>query len=122
MKEESKDNIYCEGHAMDEASLIGLKENLEETKEVVLLSSIFKSLSDPTRLKIIYLLSKSSLCVCDIATILDMSQSSISHQLRALRDANLVKFKREGKLAIYSLDDDHVLKLFQQGLDHVRHK
>ena len=107
---------------MDEMSLIGLKENLEETKEVVLLSSIFKSLSDPTRLKIIYLLSKSSLCVCDIATILDMSQSSISHQLRALRDANLVKFKREGKLAIYSLDDDHVLKLFQQGLDHVRHK
>lgn len=122
MKEESKDNIYCEGHAMDEMSLIGLKEKLEETKEVVLLSSIFKSLSDPTRLKIIYLLSKSSLCVCDIATILDMSQSSISHQLRALRDANLVKFKREGKLAIYSLDDDHVLKLFQQGLDHVRHK
>lgn len=122
MKEESKDNIYCEGHAMDERSLIELKENLKETKEVVLLSSIFKSLSDPTRLKIIYLLSKSSLCVCDIATILDMSQSSISHQLRALRDANLVKFKREGKLAIYSLDDDHVLKLFQQGLDHVRHK
>lgn len=122
MKEESKDNIYCEGHTMDEMSLIGLKENLNETKEVVLLSSIFKSLSDPTRLKIIYLLSKSSLCVCDIATILDMSQSSISHQLRALRDANLVKFKREGKLAIYSLDDDHVLKLFQQGLDHVRHK
>lgn len=122
MKEESKDNIYCEGHAMDEMSLIKLKENLNETKEVVLLSSIFKSLSDPTRLKIIYLLSKSSLCVCDIATILDMSQSSISHQLRALRDANLVKFKREGKLVIYSLDDDHVLKLFQQGLDHVGHK
>lgn len=122
MKEEIKDNIYCEGHTMDDMSLIELKENLNETREVVLLSNIFKSLSDPTRLKIIYLLSKSSLCVCDIATILDMSQSSISHQLRVLRDSNLVKFKREGKLVIYSLDDDHVLRLFEQGLDHVKHK
>lgn len=122
MKEESKDKIHCEGHTMDEMSLIGLKENLFKEKEIVPLAKIFKSLSDPTRLKIIYLLSKASLCVCDIATILNMSQSSISHQLRALRDSKLVKFKREGKLVIYSLDDDHVLKLFEQGLDHAKHK
>ena len=122
MKEESKDKIQCEGHTMDETSLIDLKEDLSEEKEIVPLAKIFKSLSDPTRLKIIYLLSKASLCVCDIATILNMSQSSISHQLRALRDSDLVKFKREGKLVIYSLDDDHVLKLFEQGLDHVKHK
>lgn len=122
MKNKSEDKLYCEGHTVNEISLIGLKESLHEEKEIYLLSSVFKALADPTRLKIIYLLSKSSLCVCDIATILEMTQSSISHQLRVLRDIKLVKFKKEGKLVIYSLDDDHVLELFDQGLDHVKHK
>lgn len=122
MKKELEDKMYCEGHAIDEISLKGLGESLHGEKEIYLLSSVFKALSDPNRLKIIYLLSKSSLCVCDIATILGMTQSSISHHLRVLRDTKLVKFKKEGKLVIYSLDDDHVLELFEQGLDHVKHK
>lgn len=122
MEKEREEKIHCEGHAVDEITLIELRETLHEEKEMSLLSSIFKALSDPSRLKIIYLLSKTSLCVCDIATVLGMTQSSISHHLKVLRDTRLVKFKREGKLAIYSLDDDHVLELFEQGLDHVKHK
>ncbi len=85
------------------------------------MAEIFKALGDPTRLKIIYVLSKSPLCVCDIASLLDMTQSAISHHLRLLRNLKLVKFKKEGKMVIYSLDDDHVLRLFKEGLEHVLH-
>ena len=97
------------------------KENLSE-ETVIELSKIFKALGDPTRLKIIYSLSKRELCVCDIALLLEMNQSAISHQLRVLRNLRLVKYRREGKSAVYSLDDDHVLGLFSQGLEHINHK
>lgn len=122
MKRQTKENLPRTGHSIDGETIKGLKENLDGEKDLEQLSKIFKALSDPTRLKIIYVLSKSSLCVCDIANILDMTQSAISHQLRILRDLNLVKYKRRGKLMIYSLDDDHVFKLFEQGLTHVKHK
>lgn len=87
-----------------------------------LLSSIFKVLGDPTRLKIIYLLSLSPLCVNDISDLLGMSQSSISHQLSLLKKKKLIKSERDGRRNIYSLDDDHVLSLFYQGYDHARHR
>lgn len=119
---ETEEKLVCMGHLSDEKTIEDLKISLNFGEEIYLLSNIFKALSDPTRLKIIYVLSKSSLCVCDIANILKMSQSAISHQLRILRDLKLVKFKKEGKLVIYSLDDEHVLGLFEQGLDHVKHK
>ena len=98
-----------------------VKKELLNDEIIVELSAIFKALSDPTRLKIINALSNSELCVCDIAAILNMSQSAISHQLRILRNLRLVKYRKEGKSAIYSLDDDHILQLFNQGLEHVRH-
>lgn len=85
------------------------------------LSQIFKALGDPTRLKIIEVLSNRELCVHDIADSLSMTQSAISHQLRTLRNLRLVKYRKEGKQAIYSLDDIHVLRLFEQGLEHVNH-
>ncbi len=112
----------CKAHSIEMETIEKIKNSLENEKEIELLSNMFKALSDPTRLRIIYILSKSSLCVCDISTILDINQSSISHHLRVLRDTKLVKFKREGKLVIYSLDDEHVLTLFEQGLNHVKHK
>lgn len=85
------------------------------------LSQIFKALGDPTRLKIINLLSQGELCVFHISEALEMTQSAISHQLRILRNLRLVKFKKEGKKAIYSLDDSHVFSLFEQGLEHINH-
>ena len=85
------------------------------------LADVFKTLGDKTRIKLLSLLaSEEELCVCDIAEALQMGQSAISHQLRVLRAARLVKFRKVGKEAFYSLDDDHVLKLMRQGLDPVR--
>lgn len=85
------------------------------------LAAIFKVLGEPTRIRIVDALSKGELCVCDLALLLAMSSSAVSHQLRVLRDAGLVKYRKEGKSAIYSLDDTHVLLLFKQGLAHVEH-
>ncbi len=86
------------------------------------LSELFKSLGDQTRLKILFALSMNEMCVCDIATLLEMSQSAISHQLRVLRNVRLVKYHKVGKVVYYTLDDDHVNEIFRQGLDHVEHQ
>lgn len=117
----SVDDI-CEERVRNEEKVCKIKkENLSE-EMVIELSQIFKALGDPTRLKIIHSLSKTELCVCDIALLLDMNQSAISHQLRVLRNLRLVKYRKEGKSAVYSLDDEHVLQLFNQGLEHISHK
>ena len=94
----------------------------ENEKYIQPMSDIFKVLSDPTRIRILSLLSKQELCVSCIAEALNMTHSAISHQLRLLRSAGLVKFVKEGKEVIYALDDVHVLSLFAQALDHVKHK
>ena len=85
------------------------------------LANVFKILGDSTRIKLLALLNEEEMRVSDIADALDMGQSAISHQLRVLRDARLVKFRKEGKEAWYALDDDHVVKLMRQGLEHVSH-
>jgi ArsR family transcriptional regulator, lead/cadmium/zinc/bismuth-responsive transcriptional repressor len=86
--------------------------------EVAGISEIFKVLSDETRTKIIYLLSRSELCVCDLADILEMSLPAVSHHLRLLRTMHLVTYRREGKQAFYSLDDSHVSQLIEVAKDH----
>lgn len=86
------------------------------------LADIFKILGDSTRIKILQVLTKREMCVCDIAAALSMGQSAISHQLRVLRSARLVKFRKEGKEAWYSLDDGHVVVLMRQALEHVLHR
>ncbi|WP_051083334.1 MULTISPECIES: ArsR/SmtB family transcription factor [Propionispira] len=91
----------------------------EET--TMILADTFKILGDPTRIRILGLLTKNEMCVCDIAATLQMGQSAISHQLRVLRGARLVKFRKEGKEAWYSLDDSHVVSLMSQGLEHIKH-
>lgn len=111
----------CKTTEFDEEVVKSIKKDMLPKETIVSLSEVFKALGDPTRLNIIYLLSKQDLCVYDIAAILNMSQSAISHQLRVLRGLKLVKFRKEGKHAIYSLDDDHVLQLFNQGLEHISH-
>ena len=121
MKKDFAEKETCESIVTDKGALDSIKESLYEEEVINRLAQIFKALADPTRLKIIYVLSKSPLCVCDIANLLDMTQSAISHHLRLLRNLRLVKFKKEGKMAIYSLDDEHVLQLFKQGMDHVKH-
>lgn len=84
------------------------------------LAEIFKALSDETRAKIVYCLSKDELCVCDIANILDMTVAAVSHHLRVLRNLKLVKYRKDGKLVFYSLDDDHVVRLIRESLEHLK--
>ncbi len=119
MKKEDKE--VCIGHFAEEKLIVELSQDVKAEENLSFLSKIFKALGDPSRLKIVYILSKSPLCVCDIADVLDMTQSLVSHHLRTLRDLKLVKFKRQGKQVIYSLDDEHVLKLLEEGLDHTAH-
>lgn len=82
-------------------------------------SDFFKILGDSTRAKIMWALDKSEMCVCDLAVLLGMTKSAISHQLKVLREANLVKFRKMGKMVMYSLDDDHVKTIFEMALEHV---
>lgn len=83
------------------------------------LAELFKVFGDTTRIRILYALFESELCVGDIAQILSLSQSAVSHQLRILKDSKLVKFRREGKIIFYSLDDDHVRNIIAMGMEHV---
>lgn len=84
------------------------------------LSELFKVFGDSTRIKILWALDESEMCVCDIAYLLNMTQSAISHQLRVLKEARLVKYRKEGKVVYYSLDDEHVKQIFDQGITHIK--
>ena len=84
------------------------------------LTELFRIFGDSTRIRILYVLFEAEMCVCDIAALLGMTQSAISHQLRALKNARLVKSRREGKTVFYSLADDHVKTIIDQGLEHVQ--
>lgn len=83
------------------------------------LSELFKVFGDTTRIRILWALSEGEMCVCDLAELLDMGQSAVSHQLRLLRQSRLVRCRREGKSSVYALDDDHVQKIFQLGMSHI---
>lgn len=83
------------------------------------LAELFKVFGDLTRVKILHVLYQSEMCVCDVATLLEMNQSAISHQLRVLKQARLVKYRRDGKVVYYSLDDSHIMNIFDQGLIHI---
>lgn len=93
--------------------------SLPEQDTLYLIADLFKVFGDPTRIRILYTLSDGELCVCDIASVLNMTQSAISHQLRILKEKRLVKFRREGKTIFYSLADSHVETILRQGLDHI---
>lgn len=96
-----------------------VNEQMPQEEILYDLAELFKVFGDSTRIKILYVLFESEMCVCDIAQILQMSQSAISHQLRVLKQNHLVKFRREGKSVLYSLSDDHVRRIINQGLEHV---
>ncbi|SDM16941.1 ArsR/SmtB family transcription factor [Halarsenatibacter silvermanii] len=118
--QEEKDFETCQHYCPHWDKIESLENDNLARGEVKELASTFKVLGDPTRLRIINALAREELCVCDISELLDMSQSAISHQLKKLRDLDLVKYRKEGRVVYYSLSDDHILQLFCQGLNHVR--
>lgn len=93
--------------------------DLPNERDAIRLADLFKALADPTRVRIIAALLHTELCVDDLANLLDMNQSAISHQLRLLRNLHLVKFRRSGKHAFYRLDDNHVRDMFQRSREHL---
>lgn len=95
------------------------KNKIPEDEVLYDLSELFKVFGDSTRIKIICALFQHEMCVCDIAALLNMSQSAVSHQLRVLKNAKLVNNRRDGKVVYYSLADDHVKRIFDQGLNHI---
>lgn len=96
-----------------------VKSKLPEEETLYDLAELFKVFGDSTRIKIICALFESEMCVCDLSALLNVSQSAISHQLRVLKSARLVKFRRAGKIIYYSLDDEHIKHIFDEGLKHI---
>lgn len=109
----------CENEEHIEKALEPLKGHLPSATELDLLEVFFKAIADPTRLKILALISKERLCVCDIAVIIDMSQSAVSHQLRVLKQANLIVKEKVGKQVFYQLSDHHVTRIIEQSIEHI---
>lgn len=117
-KKEKKDEPICSGeHA--HADLKAVQKEIPSLDTLFQLAELFKMFGDTTRIRIMCVLFQRELCVCEIAELLEMGQSAISHQLRLLRNAHLVKVKRDGKQSYYSLDDDHVQQIYRMGLEHI---
>lgn len=122
---DKNERIQDENKATDsqiEGNEVKLKNiaSIQPPEEILYeLAELFKVFGDSTRIRILYVLFENELCVGDIAELLNMSQSSVSHQLRILKDAKLVKFRREGKSIYYALDDEHVYHIIEMGMEHV---
>ncbi len=111
----------CGCISIDEKKIKNAKEKLKNTTSVEETAKFFKILGDGTRFKIIIILLEDEMCVCDIASALGMSHSSISHQLKILRENRVLKNRKEGKIVYYSLNDSHVKNIILQGLEHHNH-
>ncbi len=118
--ENHKSNLSCDCEVIHEELVQKARDVMIEESDVTLLAYFFKVFGDSTRIKILQALSAGELCVCDIAVVLDMTKSAISHQLRFLREVNLIKARRDGKNVFYSLADSHVLTILLQGLEHIK--
>ena len=118
---EDRYNVECCDfiHAHEEI-VEKVRQELPDEDTLYDLSELFRIFGDSTRIRILYVLFEAEMCVCDIAQLLGMTQSAISHQLRALKNARLVKARREGKTVFYSLADDHVKTIIDQGIEHVK--
>jgi DNA-binding transcriptional ArsR family regulator len=111
---------FCNCSTIHEEVVEKVRKLIPQEETLFELAELFKVFGDSTRIKILCVLFESEMCVCDIAALLNMTQSAISHQLRVLKNARLVKYKKEGKVVYYSLDDQHVKEIFDQGLIHIK--
>lgn len=109
----------CEVRLIHEDIVKDVSRKMKPETTFQQLGEIFSTLGDPTRLRILHALQQHELCVCDIASLLGMSESAISHQLRVLRNTRLVKYRKEGRIVYYSLNNGHVGEFMRQGMEHV---
>ena len=109
----------CEVNVIHDTAVAKVRESIQDEDPIYEVAELFKVFGDSTRARIICALTVSELCVCDLSCLLNMSQSAISHQLRILKQARMVKNRRSGKVVYYSLADDHIKKLFEIAFEHV---
>ncbi len=116
------DSLACLENIIHEDAVRDAGQDLIDGLAATRLAEVFAALSDPTRVRLISALSQRELCVCDLAAVLGMTQSAISHQLRVLRNLGLVRFRKDGRVVYYELDDEHVRNLYNLGLEHITHR
>ena len=112
----------CDVRILNLEKVKNLRERKPSSHQLQEVSSIFRVLGDSHRAEILFLLAEEELCVCDLAAVIGLSESATSHHLRILRNLRLVRFRKKGKTVLYQLDDHHVSKLIQMGLDHVNER
>ena len=118
----TKTNLMCDCNVIHENKVKESKKNMLKLRTIEDMSNFFKILGEPTRIKILNTLDNNEMCVCDIANVLNMTKSTISHQLNILRINNIVKYKKVGKEVYYTLDDEHIRILYEIGIKHINHK
>ncbi len=118
----SKNEFVCDCNMIHEEMVQDTLSKMPEPKLLCNLAKLFKIMGDDTRCKMLFALLQNEMCVCDLANVLSMTKSSISHQLSKMRDAGIVKYRKEGKTVYYSLDDNHISEIFEVGIKHISHK
>lgn len=118
----SRNEFVCDCNVIHQDSVDRARTKMPEADTFYKLADFFNLLGDTTRCKILFAIDQHEMCVCDLANVLSMSKSSISHQLGTLRRSGIVKCRKVGKEVYYTLDDDHVCKVFEIGLEHIEHK
>lgn len=113
--------LTCDCNAIHQDAVLRAIKNRPDKRELNQLSDLFKILGDRTRIAVLQTLDQNEMCVCDLANVLNMTKSSISHQLATLREAHIIKSRRAGKEVYYTMDDEHITKLYELGLAHIKH-
>jgi ArsR family transcriptional regulator len=120
MKRNDRLAVMCDCDAINEKIVKSVQKQMPKEESLYDLAEFFKVFADSTRVKILWALTQSSMCVCDLAYLLNMTKSSISHQLRILKASRLVKYKKNGKVVMYSPCDSHISSIFEQGFEHIK--
>ncbi len=120
LAQQESEASFCTFLCVHQQTIDAVRKTLPDDDTLLDVSELFKVLGDSTRMKILFVLLVAEMCVCDLSQMLGMSISAVSHQLRILRQAKLVRFRREGKTVFYALADDHVRTLLSQGMEHVQ--
>ena len=118
----ARNEFSCDCNIIHEEAVNEVLNKIPDENTFNRLADLFKLIGDTTRCKILFALDQKEMCVCDLANVLNMTKSSVSHQLSNLRRSGIVKCRRNGKEVYYTLDDDHIVQLFEIGLEHIHHK
>lgn len=119
---QDKNYIVCDCDVIHADKVDSVRANMPEEEKLYDLADFYKMFSDSTRIKILWALDHEEMCVCDLAVLLNMTKSAISHQLKTLRQEKLVKYRRDGKITFYSLQDEHVKNILEVGMEHIEEK